>query len=99
MTYVTPLKHRPRRPLLDVGRKANRTVSLKGITDTEATGIHELGTVFQPSRTRWRKFKLRRRSPCGYSKQADSSPNQTTNFGTYSLSQRVLGDPNTWIKF
>jgi len=49
----------PKTALLDVGRKANRAVSLKGITDTEGTGIHQLGTVFQPSRTRWRKIKLR----------------------------------------
>ena len=31
--------------------------------------------------------------------QRTGVPNQTTNFGTYSLRQRALGDPNKWIKF
>ena len=43
-----------RRSRLDYGRSTTFTVSLKGITETEAAGIHEVCTIIRLSRSRLR---------------------------------------------
>jgi len=97
--------HRSRRRLLDDGRKANRSVPLKGITNTELPAFTNFAR-FSSRRARAGaihilepQIKLRWMSTTRLPETALAGPNQTTNFGTCSLSQRVLCDANTWIKF